>query len=223
MSNEWDSWKQSPYDTVKHTSTCSSCWSYTVFTHVQRNSIKQIKDEISWYPRPHICLVKLTGSWRSFSLPSPSCLDGIEGRELAPEMSLPTILRAWRIRVTYGEPKLWCSWTESYKHHILEAKAALSKAASLSCGTDRCFNVELQYGGPYQSATESVKKTWCTSGTPFANSVFECSMTEATLVTGGKWKTPEIRQTSNVTAQGRIKGHKGDKYWQWVKKKCWEQ
>lgn len=108
---------------------CSSRWSYTVFTHVQRNSIKQIKDEISWYPRPHVCLAKLTGSRGSFSLPSPSCLDGIEGRELAPEMSLPTILRAWRIRVTYVEPKLGCPWTESYKHHILGAKAALSKSS----------------------------------------------------------------------------------------------
>lgn len=92
----------------------------------------------------------------------------------------------------------------------------------MSCNKDRNFNTDLWYFCSYQSTTHRVSETRCTSSTTSANSVFECSVNEATLVSKRKWWIAEIRQIlimtgKSITAKGRFEGHLVDKCWQQVK------
>lgn len=95
----------------------------------------------------------------------------------------------------------------------------------MPCSTDRRFNTDSWYCYSYQSITLRAGEKWCISSTTSANSVFKCSITEATLVSKRKRQISEIRQISialwqekkTIIAKGRIKGHLEDKYWQQVR------
>lgn len=155
---------------------CSSpCWSYTVFTHVQRNWKEQIK---GWKTLPlrtcfffclfGKCLKNLTGSQVSSSsppLPSSLLLSRGVGRNLAGNYSTHhPLLRALRIWVTYFEAKLCCSCTGKPQTPHSWSGAQLSEAAfamSLSRGKDGplFFNTELWYCYSYPSTMLRVPST----------------------------------------------------------------
>lgn len=103
MSNKSGSWKQST-STQIYINLVHPLLSYTVFTHVQRNLIQQIKGWNLLIPQD-LAFVWQTSqtSQEAMSSSSPSCLEGLK-EEIWPEMTLPIILclELWG----YGWPTL---------------------------------------------------------------------------------------------------------------------
>lgn len=203
MSTKSGSSKQSTSSQI-YISMFIPCWSYTVFTHVQRNLIHQIKGWKLLIPQTeHLFGKRLKPHRKPGVFLLPSCLEGY-GRSMAGNDYPSSSASSSEDTGDLLDSKLWCSRTESHKHHILESKATLSKAASMSCSADRHFNTDLWYCYSYRSATVRVSETWRISSTASANSVFECNITEATQVLKRKWWISEIRQMS-ITSWQEVK------------------
>lgn len=95
---------------------CSSRWTCTVFTHVQRIQYNKSKGEISQKKKnPHLVFVQLT----FHSSQDATCLSSFpfhysrgSKEEIWPEMTLPILLHSdWSSKDMHFESKLWCSWT----------------------------------------------------------------------------------------------------------------